>query len=156
MCPLPMFPVLHQQGCNLSVPMSINRVQNFCPQLLIASAFPCISWDDFCLVCKWIQVLSQHTGPSLCPVALALSEGPPTALSLTSAPSWQSPFWFGNSAAPDTTVSDNAAHLLCGILGPVFCLSREGKLLKEVLGESLMLSSGEVWWWTSTMFRGFF
>lgn len=68
------FPVLHQQGCDLSVAIGICSVHSSCPQLLIASAFPCISLDDFfCLVCKWIQVLSQHTGPSLCPVVLALT-----------------------------------------------------------------------------------
>lgn len=81
----------------LSVAISIYRAQSFYPQLLIASAFPFISLDGFfCLVCKWIQVLSQHTGPSfVCPVALALGQAPPTALSVPRAPSWQSPFDLG-------------------------------------------------------------
>lgn len=131
MCTLPMFPVLHQQGWDLSVAISIYRVQSFCPQLLIASAFPCISLDDFCLVCNWIQVLPQHTESSLCPVALALSRALQQPYHRWfQCPSWHSPFWFGNSAVSGMQLL--VIVLLTCAHGAVLCLSLEGKLLKEV------------------------
>lgn len=145
---MPIFPFLHQQGCDLGVAISIYRVQSSCPQLLIALACPCISLDNFCLVCKWIQLLSQHTGPSLCPVAFWFSKGPPAAITdqcpqlAVTLLIWElSCIWY-------TTVSANPVHLVSVVLlrlcsAPVL----KAKCWKKYWEWALLgLCDDEVWW----------
>lgn len=68
---LPMFPIPYRKGCDLSTAVGICRDQSSYSQLWIGFVFPWISLNHlFCLVCNWVQVLSQHTGPTLCPAAV--------------------------------------------------------------------------------------
>lgn len=109
--------MLYQKWCDLSIDIGICRNQSPYSQLWIASVFPWISLDNlFCLICNQAQVLSQHTGPKLCPAAaprlsphLGSTNCPGTD---PVPPAGKSPFWFGNSAACEVrTISDNPAHL---------------------------------------------
>lgn len=145
-----------KDGVSVATKCSHSHLQSpkLFPQLLIASPVPCISLDDFCLVCKWIQVLSQRMGPSIV-LNLALSKDPSRAL--TSVPSWQSPFWFGNPATSDTKLLVRMLLTCYGaLLGLCPASVWKRNCWKKYWGRAfLVLYSDEGWWWTSTVSKGF-
>lgn len=114
---LPTFPILNQKGCDLSVAIGICRDQSSYSQLWIVSVFPWISLDHLsCLVCKWVQVLSLVHRAKTSSCSCTLFQPSPRTHRLPwhwpSAPSWQSLFRFGNSAASEIQIiSDDPAHL---------------------------------------------